>query len=69
VDERVSALGETGAQGAGGARLRRVYERAQTSLPRVQASGEGEAEATARLQAQEVSLDPFELLRCIEEKL
>jgi len=52
-----------------GARLRRVYEAAQTPLQRVQASGEGEAEALARLQAQQTSLDPFELHRHIEEKL
>ena len=52
-----------------GARLRRVYEAAQTPLQRVQASGEGEAEALARLQAQQASLDPFELHRHIEEKL
>jgi hypothetical protein len=52
-----------------GARLRRVYEAAQTPLQRVQASGEGEAEALARLQAQQGSLDPFELNRRIEEKL
>ena len=41
--------------------LRWVYDAAQTSLPRVQASGEGEAEALARLHAQQASLDPFEL--------
>ena len=52
-----------------GARLRRVYEAARTPLQRVQASGEGEAEALARLQAQQASLDPFELNRRIEEKL
>jgi hypothetical protein len=52
-----------------GARLRRVYEAAQTPLQRVQASGEGEAEALARLQAQQASRDPFELSRRIEEKL
>ena len=52
-----------------GARLRRVYDAAQTPLQRVQASGEGEAEALARMQAQQASLDPFELHRRIEEKL
>jgi hypothetical protein len=52
-----------------GARLRRVYDAAQTPLARVRASGEGEAEALARLQAQQASLDPFELNRRIEEKL
>ena len=52
-----------------GARLRRVYEAAQTPLQRVQASGEGEAEALVRLQAQQASLDPFQLSRRIEEKL
>lgn len=52
-----------------GARLRRVYEAAQTPLQRIQASGEGEAEALARLQAQQANLDPFELHRHIEEKL
>jgi transposase InsO family protein len=52
-----------------GARLRRVYDAPQTPLQRVQASGEGEAEALARLQAQQASLDPFELHRRIEEKL
>lgn len=52
-----------------GARVRRVYDAARTPLARVQASGEGEAEALARLQAEQVSLDPFELNRCIEEKL
>jgi hypothetical protein len=52
-----------------GARLRRVYEAAQTPLQRVQASGEGDAEALARLRAQQASLDPFELNRRIEQKL
>jgi hypothetical protein len=52
-----------------GARLRRVYEAARTPLARVQGSGEGQAEALARLQAQQASLDPFELDRLIEEKL
>jgi len=52
-----------------GARLRRVYEAAQTPLQRVQASGEGEAEALAGLQAQQASRDPFELSRRLEEKL
>src|SRR5215467_8732927 len=52
-----------------GARLRRVYEAARTPLQRVQASEESEAEVLARLQAQEGSLDPFELHRRIEEKL
>ena len=52
-----------------GARLRRVYDAAQTPLARVQASGEGKAEVLARLRAQQTSLDPFELNRCIEEKL
>jgi hypothetical protein len=52
-----------------GARLRRVYDAARTPLQRVQASGEGGAEALARLQAQQASLDPFELHRRIEEKL
>ena len=52
-----------------GARLRRVYEAARTPLQRVQASGEGKAEVLARLRAQQTSLDPFELNRCIEEKL
>jgi transposase InsO family protein len=52
-----------------GAGLRRVYDAARTPLQRVQASGEGGAEALARLQAQQVSRDPFELHRRIEEKL
>jgi hypothetical protein len=52
-----------------GARLRRVYEAARTPLQRVQVSGEGGAEALARLQAQQASLDPFELNHRIEEKL
>ena len=52
-----------------GARLRRVYDAARTPLARVQASGEGEADALARLEAQQASLDPFELNRRIEEKL
>jgi hypothetical protein len=52
-----------------GARLRRVYEAAQTPLQRVQACGEGEAEALARLQAQPARLDPFERSRRLEEKL
>jgi hypothetical protein len=52
-----------------GARLRRVYEATQTPLQRVQASGEREAEALARLQIQQASLDPFELHRRIEEQL
>jgi hypothetical protein len=52
-----------------GARLRRVYGLARTPLARVKESGEGQAEALARLQAQQASLDPFELERCIEEKL
>jgi transposase InsO family protein len=52
-----------------GARLRRVYDAARTPFQRVQASGEGGAEALARLQAQQASLDPFELHRRIEEKL
>ena len=52
-----------------GARLRRVYDTARTPLARVQDSGEGQAEARARLQAQQASLDPFELDRRIEEKL
>jgi hypothetical protein len=52
-----------------GARLRRVYEAARTPLALVQASGEGEPQALARLQAEQASLDPFELNRRIEEKL
>jgi transposase InsO family protein len=52
-----------------GARLRRVYDAARTPLERVQASGEGEAEALARLRAEQASRDPFELNRHIEEKL
>ncbi len=52
-----------------GARLRRVYDAARTPLARVQASGEGEVEALARLQAEQAGLDPFELNRRIEEKL
>ena len=52
-----------------GARLRRVYDAARTPLARVQGSGEGEPEALARLQAEQASLDPFELNRRIEEKL
>ena len=52
-----------------GARLRRVYDPAQTPLARVQASGEGTAESLARLQAEQARLDPFELNRRIEEKL
>jgi transposase InsO family protein len=52
-----------------GARLRRVYEAAQTPLARVQASGEGEPEALTRLKAEQVDRDPFELHRRIEEKL
>ena len=43
--------------------------RRRPPLARVQASGEGETEALARLQAQQASLDPFELNRRIEEKL
>jgi transposase InsO family protein len=52
-----------------GARLRRVYERARTPLARVEASGEGQPEALARLLAQQANLDPFELDRRIQEKL
>jgi hypothetical protein len=52
-----------------GARLRRVYEAARTPLARVKDSGEGQAEALAGLQAQQASLDPFQLDRRIEEKL
>jgi len=52
-----------------GARLRRVYDVARTPLARVKDSGEGQAEALARLQAQQASLDPFELDRRIQEKL
>jgi transposase InsO family protein len=52
-----------------GARLRRVYDVAQTPLARVQASGEGIAESLARLQAEQARLDPFALNRRIEEKL
>jgi len=52
-----------------GARLRRIYEAAQTPLQRVQACGEGEAEARERLRAQQAGLDPFELNRHIEKKL
>jgi hypothetical protein len=52
-----------------GARVRRVYDPARTPFERVHASGEGEAEALARLRAQQASLDPFELHRRIEEKL
>jgi transposase InsO family protein len=52
-----------------GARLRRVYDAARTPLARVNDSGEGQAEALARLQAQQASLDPFELDRRIAEKL
>jgi hypothetical protein len=52
-----------------GARLRRVYGAARTPLQRVQACGEGEAEALARLQTQQASLDPFELHRPMKERL
>jgi len=52
-----------------GARLRRVYDTARTPLAGVKDSGEGQAEALARLQAQQASLDPFELDRRIQEKL
>jgi len=52
-----------------GARLHRVYEAAQTPFARVQASGEGEPEALARLKAEQADVDPFELHRRIEEKL
>jgi hypothetical protein len=52
-----------------GARLHRIYEAAQTPLARVQASGEDEPEALARLKAQQADVDPFELHRRIEEKL
>ena len=43
--------------------------RPRTPLARVNDSGEGQAEALARLQAQQASLDPFELDRRIAEKL
>ena len=52
-----------------GSRLRRVYEAARTPLERVQASEVGEAQALAQLQAQQKSLDPFELSRRIEGQL
>ncbi|MBI4166023.1 MAG: hypothetical protein HY508_09865 [Acidobacteria bacterium] len=50
-----------------GARLRRVDDAAPTPLERVQASGEGKAEALAPLDAPPTSLDSFELNRRIEE--
>src|SRR5690348_11497454 len=50
-------------------RLRRVYEAARTSLERVQNSEVGQVQMLAQLQAQQKSLDPFELSRRIEDKL
>jgi transposase InsO family protein len=52
-----------------GSRVRRVYEAAQTPLDRVRASEVGQAQALARLQTQQKSLDPFELSHRIEDKL
>jgi len=52
-----------------GSRLRRVYEAARPPFARVQESQVGQAQALAQLQAQQKSLDPFELSRRIEDKL
>jgi hypothetical protein len=52
-----------------GARIRRVYDRAQTPFERVQACPEADPVKVAQLQALRMQLDPFALAEAIEEKL
>jgi hypothetical protein len=52
-----------------GSRLTRKYDKPQTPLDRLIASGQGEAEKLKNLKRLRETLDPFELSRTIEKKL
>ena len=52
-----------------GARVRRVYDRPQTPLERVEACPEAEPSKVAQLRALRARLDPFQLARAIDQKL
>lgn len=52
-----------------GARVRRIYDRPQTPLERVVASGGGDPTTVAELVARRSGLDPFALAQTIDEKL
>ena len=52
-----------------GSRLTRKYDKPQTPLDRLIATGQGESEKLKRLQRLRSTLDPFELARAIDRKL
>jgi hypothetical protein len=52
-----------------GARVRRVYDRPQTPLERVEACPEAAASTLAQLRALRARLDPFQLAQTIDQKL
>jgi hypothetical protein len=52
-----------------GSRLTRKYDKPQTPLDRLLASGQGDAETLKKLRRLRETLNPFELARSIEKKL